>query len=95
MKDEIRITESEDAMDVDQLMEEYDMDTSKLRKLSGPIAKITAIIAIAMSLFQFYTGGFGTLISVRQRSLHIIFAFTLGFILYPATKKSPCQIPPA
>lgn len=75
-------------MDVDSLMEEYDMETSRLRKLGGPIAKITAIIAIAMSLFQFYTGGFGTLMSVRQRSLHIIFAFTLGFLLYPAGKKS-------
>lgn len=88
MKDEIRITESAEAMDVDSLMEEYDLETSKLRKLAGPIGKITAIIAIAMSVFQFYTGGFGTLMSVRQRSLHIIFAFTLGFLLYPATSKS-------
>lgn len=93
MKDEIRITESEDAMDVDSLMEEYDMETSRLRKLVGPIAIITSVIAIAMSLFQFYTGGFGTLISVRQRSLHIIFAFTLGFILYPAGKKSDKEKP--
>src|SRR5699024_10245140 len=75
-------------MDVDELMEEYDAETSKIRKLRGPIAQITTLIAIAMAVFQFYTGGFGTLVTVRQRSLHIIFAFTLGLLLYPATKKS-------
>ena len=88
MNDKSRITESDVAMDVDELMEEYDLETSKLRKLTGPIGKITSIIAIAMSMFQFYTAGFGTLLSAKQRSLHIIFAFTLGFLLYPATKKS-------
>ena len=88
MNDKSRITESDVAMDVDELMEEYDLETSKLRKLTGPVAKITSIIAIAMSIFQFYTAGFGTLLSAKQRSLHIIFAFTLGFLLYPATKKS-------
>ena len=88
MNDKGRITESDVAMDVDELMEEYDLETSKLRKLTGPVAKITSIIAIAMSIFQFYTAGFGTLLSAKQRSLHIIFAFTLGFLLYPATKKS-------
>lgn len=88
MNDKSRITESDVAMDVDELMEEYDLETSKLRKLTGPVAKITSIIAIAMSMFQFYTAGFGTLLSAKQRSLHIIFAFTLGFLLYPATKKS-------
>ncbi len=89
MNDKSRITESDVAMDVDELMEEYDLETSKLRKLTGPIGKITSIIAIAMSMFQFYTAGFGTLLSAKQRSLHIIFAFTLGFLLYPATKKNP------
>ena len=88
MTKETRITESEDAMDVDQLLEEYDLDTSKLRKPTGNIAKIIALIAILFSAFQFFTAGFGTLLSVKQRSLHIIFAFVLGFLLYPATSKS-------
>ena len=89
MKDEKekRITDSEDAMDVDQLMEEYDLDTSRLRKLKGTIGTIAMIIAIAMSTFQFLTAGFGTLISARQRSLHIMFAFTLGFLFYPSSQK--------
>src|SRR5690606_29344405 len=88
MSDEKLITESEVALDVDKLMEEYDKETSSLRKLKGSIGKIAAIIAIVMSLFHLYTAGFGTLLSAKQRSLHIIFAFVLGFIFYPGSKKS-------
>jgi len=82
------MTESDVAMDVDKLMEEYDIETSKSRKLTGIIGTITAVIAILMSIFQFYTAGFGTLLSAKQRALHIIFAFTLGFLLFPGGKKS-------
>jgi TRAP transporter 4TM/12TM fusion protein len=82
------ITESEVALDVDKLMEEFDKETSSLRKLSGSIGKIAAIIAIAMSVFHLWTAGFGTLLSAKQRSLHIIFAFVLGFIFYPGSKKA-------
>ena len=82
------ITESEVALDVDKLMEEFDKETSSLRKLSGSIGKIAAIIAIAMSVFHLWTAGFGTLLSAKQRSLHIIFAFVLGFTFYPGSKKA-------
>ena len=82
------ITDSELAMDVDKLLEEYDAEASKARKLTGTVGKVVAIIAILMSLFHLYTAGFGTLLSVKQRSLHVIFAYTLGFLIYPATKKS-------
>ncbi len=82
------ITESDIAMDVDELLEQYDADASKSRRLTGTMGMIASIIAIAMSIFHLYTAGFGTLLSVKQRALHIIFAFTLGFLLFPATKKS-------
>ena len=88
MTDKNLITESDVAMDVDKLMEEFDADASKSRKLTGLLGKATSIIAILMSLFHLYTAGFGTLLSVKQRALHLIFAFTLGFFLFPATKKS-------
>ncbi len=89
MKDEILITESDVAMDVDQLMDQYDKETGKLRKLKGTIGTVAMLVAIAMSTFQFITAGFGTLLSAKQRALHIIFAFTLGFLFYPAREKSP------
>ncbi len=88
MKDEKLMTQSEVSMDVDKLMEEYDAETSKARKLTGIVEKIAIVIAVAMSAFHFYTAGFGTLLSAKQRSLHIILAFALGFLLFPASKKS-------
>lgn len=78
------ITDDPDAHDVDELMEKYDLETSKLRKLTGKSAMIVSIVAILFSAFHLYTAAFGTLISMQQRSLHMMFAFTLGFLLYPA-----------
>ncbi len=88
MSQDKSITENELALDVEQLLEEYDADASKSRKLTGLVGKATVLVAILMSLFHLYTAGAGVLLSARQRSLHIIFAFTLGFLLFPATKKS-------
>ncbi len=79
--------------DVEELLDKYDKDSSKLRKLSGPIAIIFSAIAIAMSAFHLYTAAFGTLLSMKQRSLHILFAFILGLALYPASKWSKKERP--
>lgn len=73
---------------VDELLEQYDLETSKVRKMGMPYSLIVSLIAIAMSVFHLYTGGFGTLLAMKQRSLHLIFAMILGFLLYPALGKS-------
>lgn len=78
------ITDDPEAQDVDELMEKYDLETSRLRKLSGKTAMFVSIVAIAMSAFHLYTAAFGTLVAMKQRALHMIFAFTIGFLLYPA-----------
>ncbi|MDO5724961.1 MAG: TRAP transporter permease [Tissierellia bacterium] len=83
----ISITDIHEADDVDELLATYDKDSSKLRKLSGKTALIVAVIAIAMSLFHLYTAAQGTLLAMKQRSLHMIFAFSLGFLLYPWSQK--------
>ena len=75
-------------MDVNELMEQYDLETSKLRKLTGKVALFVTIVAILMSAFHLFTAWHGTLLAMKQRSLHLIFAFTLGFALYPGFKKS-------
>lgn len=76
------------AKNVDELLEKYDLDSSKLRKLSGKTALIVTIVAILMSAFHLFTAARGTLLAMQQRSLHLIFAFSLGFALYPGFKKS-------
>lgn len=84
----IKSAEELGAMDVDELMEQYDLETSKLRKLTGKVALFITIVAILMSAFHLFTSWHGTLLAMKQRSLHLIFAFTLGFALYPGFKKS-------
>lgn len=84
----IKSAEELGAMDVDELMEQYDLETSKLRKLTGKVALFITIIAILMSAFHLFTAWHGTLLAMKQRSLHLIFAFTLGFALYPGFKNS-------
>ena len=73
---------------VDELLEKYDLDSSKLRKLSGKTALLVTVVAILMSAFHLFTAARGTLLAMQQRSLHLIFAFSLGFALYPGFKKS-------
>ena len=84
----IKSAEELGAMDVDELMEQYDLETSRLRKLTGKVALFITIVAILMSAFHLFTSWHGTLLAMKQRSLHLIFAFTLGFALYPGFKKS-------
>lgn len=92
MSEQNNINKDQD-LNVDKLLESYDKETSKLRKLKGNVNNIARVIAIAMSLFHLYTAGFGTLLSYKQRSLHIMFAFVLGFLLYPSGKKSNKENP--
>lgn len=78
----------DDKVDISEAMEKFDKEAGAQRKLQGMVGKAITILAIAMSSFHMYTAFFGTLLSIRQRSLHIIFAFVIGFMMYPLNKKS-------
>jgi TRAP transporter 4TM/12TM fusion protein len=80
------LTDEMEKIDVQKLLEQYDSE-SNVRKPVGFIAVIISIIAISMSAFQFYTGGFGLWLALKQRALHLAFALALIFLLYPSTKK--------
>ncbi len=80
------ITDELEKIDVQKLLEQYDSE-SNVRKPAGYIAVIISIIAISMSMFQFYTGGFGLWLALKQRALHLAFTLALVFLLYPTTKK--------
>ena len=68
------------------IMEESE---SGSRQLKGLLGKVVATIAIAMSLFQIYTGFAGELAGSRQLSVHLTFAMILCFVYYPGRKNSP------
>jgi TRAP transporter 4TM/12TM fusion protein len=50
------------------------------------VAKITRWIAIAMSSYHLYTGAFGAPEALLHRSIHLMFAMALIFLLYPFSK---------
>ena len=57
------------------------------RPLRGIWLGITSIIAIVYVLFHLYTAGYQLYPNLIQRSIHIGFAITLCFLLYPARKR--------
>lgn len=50
------------------------------------LIKFGSIIAIAWSLFQMYTAGFGALDTLLQRPIHVAFAMAVAFLARPAVK---------
>ncbi|MBU4227125.1 TRAP transporter permease [bacterium] len=74
-------------IDVQKLMEQYDSE-SRVRNPLGIMAIIISIIAISFSVFHFYTGGFGLLLGLKQRSIHLAFTLCLIFLIYPGSKKN-------
>ncbi|HHY38347.1 MAG TPA: TRAP transporter permease [Clostridia bacterium] len=48
--------------------------------------KVAEVIGISMSLFQLYTGVFGSFPALVQRSLHLLFILLLVFLIYPINK---------
>ena len=47
---------------------------------------IISLLAIGLSVFHVYTAGFGTLSSWQQRSIHVLWAIMLIFLIFPFKK---------
>lgn len=47
---------------------------------------IISLLAIGLSIFHVYTAGYGTLQSWQQRSIHVLWAILLIFLLFPFRK---------
>ncbi|TDO85272.1 TRAP transporter 4TM/12TM fusion protein [Halanaerobium saccharolyticum] len=69
----------------DELLKKYD-PSADYRHYTGLAAILVSTIAITLSLFHLYTAGFGILLALKQRAVHLGFIFTLIFLLYPAVK---------
>ncbi len=70
----------------EELLETFD-PTSRFRKFKGRMAIVITIIAAAMSLFHLYTAGFGVLLDLKQKAVHLAFVLVLIFLLYPTSEK--------
>src|SRR5699024_6704390 len=87
--------ENEEDIDLDELTEEereellrkYDAE-SNTRELKGFAKNVIFLSLLICSLFQLYTGLFGEYTAYIQRTVHLGFALTAIFMLYPASKKA-------
>ena len=75
------LTEEEQA----ELLKKFDTE-SNTRNVKGITAAIVFILLLSFSLFQLYTGAFGQFTAYIQRTVHLGFALTLIFFLFPARK---------
>lgn len=88
------MTENEQPEDVeilseeeqDEILRKYDPE-SNTRDLGSVFRRIVFIGLLAFSLFQLYTAIFGQYTAYIQRSIHLGFALSLIFILFPAQKR--------
>lgn len=69
-----------------QLLEKYDPEAAT-RKLKGPLGWIAFFGLLSFSLFQLYASIFQTLPKQILLSIHLGFALSLIFLLFPARKK--------
>src|SRR5690625_1836004 len=69
----------------EKILKELDAE-SNTRNLIGFAAGLVFVLLLAFSLFQLYTGAFGQFTAYIQRTVHLGFALTLIFLLYPARK---------
>lgn len=72
--------------EITNLIEKYDAE-SRYRKLSGIQGKFITVWLAAMSVFHLTTAGIITMPLAIQRAIHLTFAITAVFILFPATRK--------
>lgn len=82
-KEEIELSEEEQ----EELLRQFDAE-SNTRNLTGIMAGVVFFLLLGFSLFQIYTGAFGAYTAYIQRTVHLGFALTLIFLLFPASRKS-------
>lgn len=82
-KEEIKYLSEEEQQ---ELIEKYDPEAGT-RKLTGILGYIAFFGLLAFSLFQLYTAIFGVFTAQIQRTVHLGFALSLIFLLFPANRK--------
>ena len=89
VNDKNGITEdSGGGIDFDELMRKYDTE-SRFRTPPGWHLKLIVFVAVGMSIFHFYTAGFGLLAGQKQGAMHLLLALVLVYLLYPIKSNMP------
>ena len=83
--EEIKKETATEGMSAEEVMKKFDSE-SDTRDPIGAWHYIISGICIAFALFQLYTAIFGVLDAHLQRAIHLAFALSLIYLLYPARK---------
>ncbi|MUV37191.1 Ribose-phosphate diphosphokinase [Lentibacillus sp. JNUCC-1] len=72
--------------DIEEMNKQLDELEGSDRTLYGWMAMIILITAVSMSLFHLYTAGIEMLPRMKQNAVHLGFALTLTFLIFPIKK---------
>lgn len=75
----------EQRVDAQAILEKYDKE-NQFRNQIGKWTWIVTFLGVALTVFQLYTGYFGTLPTQKQGAIHLGTALGIIFLLYPAKK---------
>ena len=76
-----------DEAKLQELEEKFDPEM-RFRPVVPPALQITKWLLIALSVFHFYTAGFGLLRETTHRGVHLAFVLGLIFLVFAAGKKA-------
>lgn len=69
-----------------ELEEQFDSEI-RFRPLAPLAARLVGVLLVALSIFHYYTAGFGLLSEVFHRGIHLSFVLGLIFLVFPFSKK--------
>ncbi|WP_440409932.1 TRAP transporter permease [Neorhizobium petrolearium] len=69
-----------------ELEEKFDSEI-RFRPLSPMAARLVGVLLVALSIFHYYTAGFGLLSEVVHRGIHLSFVLGLIFLVFPFTRR--------
>ncbi|WP_274628287.1 TRAP transporter permease [Arvimicrobium flavum] len=85
--DDVRLAPLElDEEKARELEEQFDSEI-RFRKLSPLSGRLVGALLIALSIFHYYTAGFGLLSEMVHRGIHLSFVLALVFLVFPAVKR--------
>ncbi len=69
-----------------ELEEKFDSEI-RFRPLAPFAARLVGVLLVALSVFHYYTAGFGLLSEVLHRGIHLSFVLGLIFLVFPFSRK--------
>ncbi|MEZ5738362.1 MAG: TRAP transporter fused permease subunit [Burkholderiaceae bacterium] len=74
--------------EVDRLIEQFDPESS-FRRLAGLSGKIVTVLCAGLSLWHYYTAGFGLENEIAHRAIHLAVVLGLCFLVFPRQRRLP------